>query len=185
MAFWKDIFNKESLKTVLSIIFLLWIIYFLSIILPVNDYGIIPRRILSLPGIIFSPFLHGGIFHLLSNSISLLFLGTILLSYEKRRALPVIILLIIFSGAGTWIIGRNAVHIGASGVIYGMLGYLITLGFYKRDFKTIFISIGVFILQGGAILGILPGTGPVSWESHLCGFIAGIFIARFNATPSG
>lgn len=166
----------------LSVIALLWIIFFLSIIFPLNSFGIVPRHISSLPGIFFAPFLHGGVMHLLSNSISLLLLGTIMLSYEKSRAWPIMFFLIILTGAGTWIIGRSAVHIGASGLIYGLLGYLLTIGFYKRDTKTIIISLGVFLLQGGAILGILPGSGPVSWESHLCGFIAGIFTARYNVT---
>jgi membrane associated rhomboid family serine protease len=87
----------------------------------------------------------------------------------------------VLGGAGTWIIGRgNSVHIGASGVIYGILGYLLSAGIFRRDFRSIAVSILVFLVYGGLILGVLPSDSFVSWESHLCGFLSGIVLSSFN-----
>ncbi|HNX23991.1 MAG TPA: rhomboid family intramembrane serine protease, partial [Spirochaetota bacterium] len=105
-------------------------------------------------------------------------LGLFLITLEHNKSYWIIIYLIILGGAGTWVIGRSgSVHIGASGVIYGILGYLITRGLFRRDFKSLIISIVVFFLYCGMIFGVLPVDSSMSWESHLCGFLSGILLA--------
>jgi membrane associated rhomboid family serine protease len=170
-----------SLKTMAVFIAILWIILILSYLLPVNSLGIRPRSLAGLPGIIFAPLLHGGFSHLIGNSISLLVLGTFLLSVEGRRSAGIFLLLILFSGAGTWIIGRSdSIHIGASGLIYGIIGYLLFYGIFKRSIGSILVSVVIFIFYGGAIWGVFPSGTFVSWEMHLCGFLSGIIIARMS-----
>lgn len=163
----------------LYLIAILWVILFLSLVFPLNRYGITPRSYSGLPGILLAPFLHLNSSHLLANSLSLFVLGSILLGLEKKRSLAISLYIIIGSGLGTWLIGRpDSVHIGASGLIYGIMAYLFFIGIFSGNFKTVLISVIVFLLYGGAIWGILPVNSFISWESHLCGFLTGIIIAK-------
>jgi len=170
----------QSCKTIIFIIILLWLIFAIGLILPLDWLGIKPRSISGLPGILFAPFIHAGLEHLLANSISLLMLGTVFFAIERRLPILILFFIIITSGFGTWLIGRSGyLHVGASGVIYGILGYLLAMGVFARNIKAILVSVLVFILYGGMVWGIFPSDGFISWESHLCGFIAGIIAARF------
>lgn len=172
----------DSFKTVLAVVALLWAILLVGYIVPLPQFGIVPRTLRGLPGILFAPFIHAGIDHLIANSISLLILGSIFLTMEKKLSAVIMLHFIVLTGFGTWLIGRSGYpHIGASGVIYAILGYLLTTGIFTRNMKAIIVSIAVFFLYGGAVWGIFPAGGFVSWESHLCGFIAGIATARMYA----
>ncbi len=165
-------------RTVLSWIALLWIILLVSYFLPINAYGINPRSLGGLIGVVASPFLHGSISHLFANSLGLFFLGMLLGTFDRARAASVLVLLTLGSGMGTWLIGRpNSVHVGASGVIYGLMGYLLFGGVFSRNLKAVFVSLVVFFLYGGAVWGVLPHSQAVSWEGHLSGFIAGTVLA--------
>ncbi len=169
----------ESFKTVLFIVFILWVILIIGFVFPIENFGIKPRTAAGLPGIIFAPFIHAGINHLITNSISLLILGSIFLTMERKLSFMLVLHIIIIGGFGTWLIGRSEyTHVGASGVVYGILGYLLTMGFFIRNLRAIIVSIVVFVLYGGAIWGIFPTMSFVSWESHLCGFVAGILTAE-------
>ncbi len=182
MAFTRTGNIWQSFKTVLFIVLILWLILIIGLFLPLENFGIKPRTVHGLMGILFAPFIHSGIEHLLTNSISLLILGSIFLTMERKLSIFLVIQIILIGGGGTWLIGRSEyTHVGASGVIYGILGYLLTMGFFSRNAKAIVVSIVVFILYGGAIWGIFPTVGFISWESHLCGFIAGIITARQNS----
>ena len=168
-------------KYLIYMVLLLWVMLILSLILPVNSLGIVPRTAAGLIGIALSPFLHQGFAHLAANTVSLLILGFLLISLEGKRTMVITLLLILLSGAGTWLIGRSgSIHIGASGVIYGYMGYLISSGIFRRDFKSIIIAVIVFFLYGGALWGVFPANTYISWEGHLCGFISGIIIAKKN-----
>ncbi len=168
----------KPIKNLLYVIAFLWIVHILSYFFKINQYGIMPRDFSGLTGIIFAPFLHNDFPHLIANSVSLFILGMFLITLEHKRTYWIIAAIIVLGGAGTWLIGRSAsVHIGASGVIYGIFGYLLTRGLFKRDFKSIIISVAVFFLYFGMITGVLPADTSMSWESHLCGFISGIIIA--------
>jgi membrane associated rhomboid family serine protease len=142
------------------------------------DYGIFPRQLSGLTGIIAAPFLHYGWEHLITNMISLLFLGGITAVFYPKFFLRVTVLVIVLGGAGVWLIGRAASHVGASGLLFGYFGFLISRGIYERTFTAIVISILVIVIYGGMIYGLLPLSPYVSWEAHLCGFLAGIVAAR-------
>ena len=170
----------------LYLIAILWVILFLSLVFPLNRYGITPRSYSGLPGILLAPFLHLNSSHLLANSLSLFVLGSILIGLEKRRAIAISLFIIAGSGLGTWLIGRpDSVHIGASGLIYGIMAYLFFIGIFTGNFKTVLISVIVFLLYGGAVWGILPVNSFISWESHLCGFLTGIIIAKVYSKKYG
>lgn len=173
---------KNSFFLMLYVVGALWLILLISLFIPLQEYGIVPRELNSLPFIFTSPFLHAGYSHLAANSITLIILGSLFISLEKEDFLFLIFLLILFGGLGTWIIGRKANHIGASGVIFGLMGYLIALGLFKRNFKTLVVSALVLVFYGGsAISGIMPTAGFISWEAHLCGFLSGIALAKFTS----
>ena len=140
-----------------------------------DAYGIRPRSMSGLEGILFAPFLHAGFGHLLSNSIGFAVLGVI--SYTAvslARFVGVLLLTALSSGLGAWLFGTpNTVVIGASGVIFGLLGFLLFRGFAERSPGAITVSIMMLMIYGGSISGVLPGVPFVSWQSHLFGFIGG------------
>ena len=174
----------SSFEIMIFVIGILWLILFLSLFIPIKRLGILPRDINGLKGILFAPFIHAHFFHLTANSISLFILGWIFLALEKKRAIMITILIIVLGGLGTWLIGRSgAVHIGSSGVIYGLMGYLFSAGIFNRNIKTIIVSLITFIVYGGAIWGVFPGNTFISWESHLCGLLAGIMTAKMYSKP--
>lgn len=159
----------------------IWLVFFLGIFTPITSLGIVPRHIHGLPGIIFSPFIHGSITHLATNTAALLVLTGFLIYLEGGRTFFIMAGAAILSGAGTWLIGRgDSVHIGASGVIYGILGYLLSAGIFRRDLRSVAVSVLVFFIYGGLIFGVFPSDSFISWESHLCGFFSGIFLSSFN-----
>lgn len=167
----------KPVRGLLYLIAFLWAVHLVSYFIPINKFGIMPREISGLPGILFAPFLHHDFSHLAANSAGLFILGLFLITMEDKKTFRIIAALIILGGAGTWLIGRSSIHIGASGVIYGILGYLMTRGIFRRDFKSIIISLVVFFLYCGMVFGILPADPAMSWESHLCGFVSGIILA--------
>ncbi|MEW6304312.1 MAG: rhomboid family intramembrane serine protease [Verrucomicrobiota bacterium] len=181
--------NGERLKDALCIagafVSVLYIVMITDRVfrLDLNQYGILPRSKSGLIGIVFSPLLHGGLGHLIANTLSLFILMTILFWDKRYQPASTLALIWAASGLGTWLIGRAdgphgpTVHIGASGVIYGLITYLIAAGFWMRSWRAAFIAVLVFLFYGGAAFGVLPRDGMVSWEGHLCGAIAGIWAA--------
>jgi len=146
-------------------------------------YGIIPRHPVGLRGILFAPFLHGSFAHLMGNTIPFLILGWLIMLRETRDFFVVSAIAALCSGIGTWVIGSPGVHIGASGVIFGYLGYLLLRGYFERSALAIALSLFVGILYGSLIWGVLPLRYGISWEGHLFGFLGGILAARLLAHP--
>ena len=145
-----------------------------------NVLGIIPRTALGLRGIVFSPFLHGNFDHLLANTASFLILGWLVMLRDSRHFLLVSLFAALGSGLMAWTLGApNSVHIGASGVIFGFLGFLLLAGWYARSFASIAISVLVAVLWGGLVLGVMPGQVGISWQGHLGGFVGGVLAARY------
>ncbi|MFQ3172781.1 MAG: membrane associated rhomboid family serine protease [Oleispira sp.] len=142
-----------------------------------RSFGIIPRNISGLGGIVFAPFLHSGLIHLFSNIVPLFILTLLLLGHGLTRFILVFSSTAIIGGLLVWFLGRDANHIGISGVIYGLFGYLVVAGFISREFKLLMISCLVAFMYGGLIFGILPILPQVSFESHLFGLIIGIIMA--------
>lgn len=140
--------------------------------------GIIPRTTIGLRGIVLAPFLHGGFAHLIGNTIPFLMLGWLIMLRETSDFVRVTLVVGLASGLGTWLLGSSGSHIGASGVIFGYLGYLLLRGFFERRLGSISLSLLVGTLYGSMIWGILPLQRGVSWEGHLFGFLGGVLAAR-------
>jgi membrane associated rhomboid family serine protease len=157
--------------------------------------GIQPRNVDGLDGILFAPVLHANFAHLYANSIPLILLGTFVLAAGMRRFLWSTGLIMLVGGLGVWIVGATGtVHVGASGVIFGYLGLLLTRGIVERSWWNIAVGLLIGLLYWWQLFGILPGQEPISWEGHLFGFIGGVLAAilfrrrrrrRRPAGPSG
>ncbi len=145
-----------------------------------NRFGIVPRTIDGLWGILFAPFLHGSVAHLVANSISLVVLGWTVLAFAgHRRFYHVSAAAALGAGLCAWTLGApGTVHIGASGVIFGYLGYLMLSGWFARRVWPMLLSVGVTALWGGMVFGVLPGQMGISWQAHLGGFIGGVWAAK-------
>lgn len=163
----------------LILVVVLWIVKFLEIILQTSfaDYGVFPRHTDGLIGIILSPLIHADFEHLTSNSIPLLVLGAALIYFYKELAYRVFVLSWLLSGFWLWIIGRENYHIGASGVLYGLVTFLFFSGVFRKHTGLMALSLLVVFLYGGLVWGIFPLFKIISWESHLCGSLAGILLA--------
>ncbi|MCP4604528.1 MAG: rhomboid family intramembrane serine protease [Proteobacteria bacterium] len=147
-----------------------------------NQYGIRPRDTDRLSGILFAPFLHGDFAHLSSNTIPFLVLGWFILLRGRAAFLVATLVAVIIGGAGTWLIGASSsVHIGASGVVFGYLGFLLGGGIFDRSIGTIILALISAVLYGGIIFGVLPGQVGISWQGHLFGFIGGVLAAKLFA----
>jgi membrane associated rhomboid family serine protease len=154
--------------------------FYLEIILgiPFSAFGIVPREPWGLIGIFTGPLLHGGFVHLVSNTIPLLFLGTIIFYFYGRIGGAVFLRSYFWTNILVWLFAiRKANHIGASGVVYGLAFFLIFFGLFRRDVLSIIISIVVLLLYGGVFYGILPSDERVSWESHFAGALVGVSTA--------
>jgi len=172
--------KTDKIKFVLIITAALWVVHVLDWIIPIHlkSFGIIPRTFKGLIGIVFSPFLHANIFHLIVNTVPLLVLCILLVIFYEKIALSVIGTVVVVGGGLVWLLGRSAIHIGASGVIYGIAAFLIAYGIMKKNIISIIVSAFVIFFYGGSMLtGLLPMRGFVSWESHLFSAVAGIFAA--------
>lgn len=140
--------------------------------------GILPRTQSGLWGILFAPLLHANLSHLTANAIPFGVLMVLLLTNAEYRPIQTLVLIWVASGLGTWIIGRGeAIHLGASSVIFGLAAFLIAAGLRARSWKSVLVAVVVFVFYGGIFYGAIPQSGPVSWEGHLCGMIAGIWAA--------
>jgi membrane associated rhomboid family serine protease len=144
------------------------------------NYGIIPRTAVGLRGVLFAPFLHGSLSHLVANTVPFLALGWLVMLRDARHFLPVTLFAMLGAGLAAWTLGApNSVHIGASGVIFGYLGFLMLGGWYARNAMSIALSMLVTVLWGGLVLGVLPTQPGISWQSHLGGFVGGVLAARY------
>ncbi len=169
----------------------IWIFGFLAVIWAVetlngfmghrlSTWGILPRTERGLLGIPLSPILHGSFNHVLSNTIPFLVLGGLVGLRGMQKLVGVSLFIIVVGGGAVWLVGRSAIHVGASGLVFGYFGYLVANGWYDRRPSSILASIGVVVMYGGLIVGVLPAAGFVSWESHLFGLIAGVVAARLT-----
>lgn len=147
-------------------------------------YGIRPRSLIGLRGILFAPFLHGSFAHLAANTAPFLTLGWLVMLREMRDFFVVTIITMLVSGIGVWLTApAYSIHIGASGLIFGYFGFLLLRGYFERSFAAILFSLIVGLLYGGIIWGVLPLQYGISWQGHLFGFIGGAIAARLLARP--
>jgi membrane associated rhomboid family serine protease len=140
-------------------------------------YGIYPREMGGLKGILFSPLLHNDWNHIFSNSAPLLVLGSVMMVFYNRVAVVSFVIIYLLSGFSVWLFARPAYHIGASGVVYGLISWMLWTGLLRRNVKSIVLALCTVVMYAGYEQGLLPNEKGVSWESHLSGAIIGILTA--------
>lgn len=176
--------NREirPIAVLANFIVLLWAVEGVNLLFghALNQWGILPRTPQGLVGIPLHPLLHGSITHLAFNTGPLLALGILVQFEAPRRYIQVTGFIVLFGGLGLWLVGRPAYHVGASGLIFGYFGYLVTRGVTGRRFRSLAISLIVVFAYGGMIWGVMPTVARVSWEGHLCGLSAGVAAARMR-----
>lgn len=151
-----------------------------------RSYGIVPRTELGLRGILFAPFLHEGYGHLMANSGGILVFGGLIVLRQQSHFWAVTFIGALASGGGTWLLGRPAVHIGASGIVFAYFGYLLCIGWFERRFSSLLFSVVTFLVWGPTLYGVLPVKPSISWEGHLFGLIGGYLAASILARrPKG
>lgn len=164
---------------------LLWVLELIDVILlhqGLNGYGIRPRTVAGLRGILLAPFFHGSLEHLATNTLPFIVLGWLVMVPNVRDFFIVTAVTIVVSGAGVWLVGATgSVHIGASGLVFGYLGFLLFRGYFERSFQAVLIAVIVGFFYGSLIWGVLPSGPGISWEAHLFGFLGGAISARFLA----
>ena len=177
---------------ILALTTLCWLVFLVNNLMlggHFDQWGIKPRHLSSLPGIVFAPFLHGSYQHLVANTLPLLVLGGILCARGKGEFVVVTLAGMLLGGGLTWLFARNACHIGASGLIFCYFGYLASLAWFNRTFGTLCLSVACILGYGGLVWGIVPTSTTISWESHLSGLIAGTAVgwlmAKLKNTPAG
>lgn len=168
----------KILSAVIAVFWLVEIIDFLIFQGRLDSFGLQPHSVIGLRGLLFAPFLHGGFGHLIANTIPFIILGWLTMIQETSDFYIVSIITAIVGGLGVWLLGDSeSIHIGASILIYGYLGFLLLRGYFQKNFPSIILSVIVFFLYGGLIFGIFPSRVGVSWQGHLFGFLGGAIAA--------
>jgi len=169
----------DVLKIPLIFVLIMWIVKFIEHYFEMSFYtfGMFPRTISGLKGIIFSAFIHQDFSHLLNNTYPLVILGGMLFYFYKKLGVEIFLWLFFITGFWLWAIGRPNYHIGASGVVYALASFIFFSGLFKKQTKLSAASLLVIFLYGSMIWGILPIYEGVSWEGHLAGLLAGLLIA--------
>ena len=170
---------RLAVKIGIAFVALLWIIDAVnwSLDLDPDVSGIRPRQWVGLPGILFAPLVHAGFDHLIANTPPLLVLiPAMLFLYPSSslRALPAVWL---GTGIVVWLIGRESVHFGASGLVYGLASFVFVAGLLRRDRRAIAASLVVWFMYGSLVWGVLPATSGVSWETHAAAALIGVVLA--------
>lgn len=173
----KQDFSKLLIPLVFPV--MLWVIHIAALVLnlDLSRMGVLPRNLPGILGIITSPLIHADYSHLISNTIPLIILGWIIFYFYKRISYTLFIFIYLATGLLVWIFARQVYHIGASGVVYGLVSFLFFSGIFRRDNKSIALALIITFLYGGLVWGIIPGWKGISWESHLFGAITGLIAA--------
>jgi len=171
----------HSLAFAAFFVFLFWLVKVIEEVFGLSfvTYGVFPLHAKGLPGILFSPFIHSGYSHLLANSLPFFILLSTLVYFYRRISYRIFFLIYIFSGICVWFGGREAWHIGASGVVYGMAAFHFTSGIIRNDLRLLTISAIVVFLYGSMFWGIFPLKPDISWEAHLWGAVSGVVLALY------
>jgi membrane associated rhomboid family serine protease len=180
----EDAFFKKKLLLSMFIpgifVFLMWLVKIIEVLFE-TDFsflGIYPLEAKGLPGIILSPLIHENFKHLFDNSLPLFFLATAVFYFYSEVALKVVFWNYLLTGFFVWLTGREAYHIGASGLVYGLASFLFFSGIIRRYFRLTALSLLIVFLYGSMVWGMLPEFYKnVSWESHMLGFVSGIILS--------
>ena len=171
---------SQNIRIAFGFIAVLWAVYITDLVLLIDlrQFGIIPRNVIGLPGIAAAPFLHVDSQHLVANSGALFVLLIVSLSYDRPMTLKALIIIMLFGGGMVWLTGKGgALHIGASGIIFGLIGFLMCLGLFRREWKALIVSVLITVFYGGALYSLLLYIPGISWSGHVFGFRAGVLAA--------
>jgi len=178
-----EFFRKKLLLSLFIpglIVFFMWLVKSVELLFgaDLSHLGIYPLEVKGLPGIFLSPLIHDDFKHLISNSIPLIVLGTGIFYFYSDVAVKVVLWIYFLTGLFVWFVGRDAWHIGASGLVYGFASFLFFSGIIRKYFRLIALSLLVVFLYGSMIWGMFPDFYVnVSWEGHSMGFVSGILLA--------
>lgn len=171
----------RGIVVLMALVVMAWVLEIGDFLVPgrwMDMHGIQPRTWTGLWGILFAPLLHGSFAHLMANTVPFLVLGFLVMLRGLGTFVGVSLMVIVLGGLMVWLLAPgNSVHIGASGLIFGYIGYLLARGYFERNFGSLGIAALVALLYGGAIWGVLPGQVGISWQGHLFGFLSGIATA--------
>ena len=169
----------KSFKLPIQFVILLWLIHVFQFLTQIDFgfLGVYPREIFGLRGVFLAPLIHGDFHHLFSNSLPLLFTSIAILMFYKKVAFRAMIMIYVLTGLAVWGFARPVFHIGASGVVYGLVSFIFWNGIFRFNVKSIVLALIVTFLYSGYLMGILPNQEGISWESHLLGGIVGIFVS--------
>lgn len=155
----------------------MWLVRIVDALAPADftDNGVVARQVSGLDGILWAPLLHVSFGHLVANTVPLCVLGGVISLSNRVRFVAVAALTWVGSGLGVWLIApAHTVTVGASGVVFGLLGYLTARGFFDRRLPSIAVGLGALLFYGGMLFGVLPNRAGVSWQAHLFGLLAGV-----------
>lgn len=170
---------RLALKIALGFVALIWLIDIVNwaLALELQRFGVRPRQLAGLPGILLAPLLHGGPVHLVANSLPLLVLGTGMLYLYPNSALTVLPAVYLGPGIAVWLFAGGSVHVGSSGLVYGLASYVFVAGVLRLDRRAIAASLLVSFLYGSLVWGVLPIQPGVSWQTHLAAALIGLALA--------
>lgn len=172
---------RQPLLTAIYTVALLILLHVLRVVhvLPYSpaDWGLYPRRLFGLHGILTAPLAHSGWKHLISNAVPLLAMITVIFAFFRRVAWQAFIIVYLLTGVAVWLFARPVFHVGASGVVYGLVSFVFWSGVFRRSLKSIVLSLIVIVVYTPMFAGILPNQEGISWESHLLGGAVGILVA--------
>lgn len=170
----------SAIQFPIYVVIFIWVVHLIKVsgAVYLGNYGLLPRDVDGIIGIFTSPFIHGSFEHLMSNSVPLFVLSTVIMLFYRKIAYQSMFLIYVLTGAAVWAFARgNVMHIGASGVVYGLVAFVFWTGLFRRNVKSIMLALVITILYNGLFFGILPDQKGISWESHLFGGIVGIIVA--------
>jgi membrane associated rhomboid family serine protease len=180
---------KRLFKPLLIFVAVIWSIEVIDRALfggALDQFGIVPRQLAGLRGVVLAPFLHGSFAHLLANTVPFLVLGSLVMARHTRHFAVITLVIALVSGLGTWLFApANTIHIGASGLIFGYFAFLVVNAWYERSFVALVLAILVIVFYGGLLLGALPTGGGISWQGHLFGLVGGAAAAFYFSPRRG
>jgi len=176
----------EAFKIIFYLVLIIWIVEIINLVFAHQFYiwGIMPRNLEGMRGIVLHPFIHGSLQHAILNTMPLIVLGSFVALEGKAAFLNITIKIILIGGFLLWLMGRPSFHVGASLLIFGYFGFILAHAYYRKSLSAIAIAAVTLFLYGGIIYGIVPMDNQVSWEGHLFGLIAGIIGAKQIKTVS-
>ena len=173
------------MKSAAGFVIAIWLVYLINLVLPMelNEWGLKPRSLSGIIGVAASPFLHGNLQHIVSNTIPV-FVLMALLGATNRHATEIVVSCVLIGGGLLWVFGRTANHIGASGLVYALAACLVVSGIRSRKISKTLVAVVVVVFYGGLVWGVLPSELRVSWDGHLFGAIGGSIIGWFEGSES-